>query len=156
MLSDDDPGGVPFWDSRLRTFVADGIERYRVGQATTRWYLDMYSEPNREGWEATVAYMRQMDAAMRARGGKLLVALLPLLVGLERSYPFSAAHEEIRRACEANGIAFHDVLPAMLGKRSSSLWVHEVDRHPNAAAHALFAEDLVPELARMLEGGPRP
>jgi hypothetical protein len=156
MLGDDDPGEPPFWESRLRAFAGDRLDRYRVGVATTRWYLDMYGEANREGWEATVTYLRTMDAAMRGRGGRFLVALLPLLVGLERAYPFGAAHEEIRRACEANGIAFHDVLPAVLGKRSASLWVHEVDRHPNAAAHAKFASDLAPEVGRMLGGGARP
>jgi hypothetical protein len=152
MLGEDDPGDLSFWQSRLAFFVGDRIEAYKVGLATTRWYLDMYGEANREGWDATVAYLREMDQATRARGGRFLVALLPLLVGTEGRYPFGAVHEEIRRACEANGIAFHDVLPAVRGRPSASLWVHEVDRHPNAAAHALFARDLAPEVARAVGG----
>jgi lysophospholipase L1-like esterase len=155
MLGDDDPGGLSFWQSRLSLFLADRLETYRVGQATTRWYLDMYGADNREGWDATVAFLRAMDAATRARGGRFLVALLPLLVGIEGRYPFAAPAAEIRRACEANGVAFHDVLPAVQGRTSASLWVHDVDHHPNAAAHALFARDLAPVVTGAL-GARRP
>lgn len=150
MRVDEDLGGLSFWQSRMALFLEERIEAYRVGRATTRWYLDMYGEPNREGWERTVASIRAMDAAMRARGGRFLVALLPLLVGLEGPYPFEASVAAVRRACTENGIAFHDVTPAVLGRRSASLWVHPVDMHPNAKAHAIFAEDLAPVVAEAL------
>jgi hypothetical protein len=110
----------------------------------------MYGEPNREGWQATVASIRTMHARMAARGGRFVVALLPLLVGLEGRYPFEAPAAEVRRACEEAGVPFHDVLGAVHGRPSTSLWVHSVDMHPNAAAHALFARDLAPFVASAL------
>jgi len=152
MLGDDDAGGVSFWDSRLRLLAEERIDALRVGQATTRWYLDMVGEPNREGWDATVAHLRRMNERMRARGGRFLVALLPLLVGIEGRYPFEAPAAAVRRACEAIGIPFHDLLGAVRGRPSASLWVHAVDMHPNAAAHGLFAADLAPWVAQALQG----
>ncbi len=150
MLGDDDPGGLPFWQSRLRLALEERLETAHVGRATTQWYLDMYGEPNREGWAATVAHLRAMNDRMRARGGRFVVALLPLLVGLEGRYPFERPAAEVRRACEAAGIAFEDVLPAVRGRPSASLWVHPVDMHPNAVAHGLFAGALGPVVARAL------
>ena len=89
---------------------------------------------------------------MRARGGRFLVALLPLLVGIEGRYPFEGPAAAVRRACEANGIPFHDALGAVRGRTSASLWVHAVDMHPNAAAHGLFAADLARWVAPLLQG----
>lgn len=151
MLGDDDPGGVSFWDSRLHLLVEERLEAARVARATTRWYLDMYGEPNRDGWEATVDHLRRMHARMAARGGRFVVALLPLLVGIEGRYPFEAPATAVRQACEANGIPFHDVLGAVRGRPSASLWVHAVDMHPNAEAHRLFAADLAPFMERALD-----
>ena len=151
MLGERESGGVSFWDSRLRMLVEERLETQRVGRATTRWYLDMYGPPNREGWAATVEHLRNMNAAMAERGGRLVVALLPLLVGLEGRYPFEEPAAEVRRACEANGIAFHDALGAVRGQPTASLWVHPVDMHPNAAAHARFAADLAPVVAAALD-----
>jgi hypothetical protein len=150
MLADDDPGGLSFWDARLSSTIAERIEALRVGRATTRWYLDMYGEPNREGWEATVGHLRAMHERMRARGGHLLVALLPLLVGLEGRYPFEGPAAEIKKACAGLGIPFLDLYPAVRGQQSASLWVYPVDMHPNARAHDLFAGALAPWVARAL------
>jgi lysophospholipase L1-like esterase len=153
MLGDDeDPGARSIWDSRLGTFVEDRLTAYRVGRDTTRWYVAMYGPDNREGWEATVAFIRAMNEALIARRAHFLVALLPLLVGLPGRYPFEAPAAEIRRACAAAGVPFHDVLDAVRAEPSASLWVHPVDMHPNARAHALFATDLAPVVARVLDG----
>lgn len=131
-------------DSRLLGFVRDRLETRRTSRETTRWYLDMYGEANREGWTRTQGYLREMNKRMRERGGRLLVASWPLLVNLEGEDPFAAATETVSRFCVTAGIPWHDLRPALRARPTSSLWVHPVDMHPNELAQRLAAESLAP------------
>jgi lysophospholipase L1-like esterase len=127
---------------RLLAFVADRVERLRVGRETTRWYHEMYGEPNREGWDRTQRFLRIMNRTMQRRGGALLVAQWPLLVGLQGTYPFAEPTAAIARACDDAGIRRVDLLEVLRGRPESSLWVSPIDRHPNELAHKLAAEAL--------------
>ena len=131
-------------DSRLRALVADRIETWRTGRATARWYHDMYTEPNRVGWERTQGYVREMNRRTLAAGGRFLVASWPLMVHLEGDDPFADLAETIGRFCLAAGIPRHDLRPAFRGRDTASLWVHPVDMHPNEVANRLAAESLAP------------
>jgi hypothetical protein len=149
MFRDDDERRLGPLDFRLFALVRDRVETYRVGRDTTRWYHDMYGEPNREGWERTQAYLREMNGRAQARGGRFLVASWPLLVGLDGRYPFADVSETIARFCLSAGIARHDLLSALQGRRDDSLWVHPVDHHPNETAHRLAGESLVDPVRRL-------
>jgi len=138
------------FDSRLLGFVRDRLETRRTSGETTRWYLDMYGEANREGWARTQGYLREMNRRMGERGGRLLVASWPLLVNLEGEDPFAAATETVSRFCVTAGIPWHDLRPALRARPTSSLWVHPVDMHPNELAQRLAAESLAP-VVRNLE-----
>jgi lysophospholipase L1-like esterase len=136
-----------------RSFALDFFRRrvagWRLGRETTRWYVDMWSDAN-PGWRRTQQYILEMDRRLRQREARLLVAPWPLLVGLDGGYPFEGVHETIRRFCLVHGIAHHDLLAALRGRRSADLWVHPVDRHPNEVAQRLAAESLAPEIAKLL------
>jgi GDSL-like Lipase/Acylhydrolase family len=150
MFRDEDDGRrLRPLDLRLLAFVRDRLETRRVGLDTTRWYHDMYGDPNREGWLQTQAYLRDMNQKAQARGGRFLVASWPLLVGLEGRYPFADVSETIARFCLSAGIARHDLLSALQGRPDASLWVHPVDHHPNETAHRLAAESLVEPVRRL-------
>jgi hypothetical protein len=43
-------------------------------------------------------------------------------------------------------VSYHDALPALSGKRPSTLWAHPHDHHPSGACHELVAETLAREL----------
>jgi hypothetical protein len=103
----------------------------------------MYGEPNRDGWERTKQRIREMQQRMREHGGELVVAIWPLLVGLDGGYPFRAPGETIAEFCRTAGIRHLDLLPALQGRSDASLWVHPADHHPNQIAHRLVAERLV-------------
>jgi lysophospholipase L1-like esterase len=149
---EEDEGPPGFWHPRLVDFVSQRVEAWRVGRATTRWYLDMWGEGNPEGWARTQEYMREMNRQLNRRAARLLVAPWPLFVGLESGYPFRPVHDTLRRFCAEAGIPFHDLLPVFEGRRSADLWVHPVDRHPNEIAHRLAAEELAPVVRHLLEG----
>jgi hypothetical protein len=145
---DPEPG---FWSPRLFAFVKDRIVSARVGRESTRWYLEMYGEPNREGWARTEGFLRDMDGRMRERGGHFLLTLWPLLIDLDDGYPFAPAHETIERFCASAGISHHDLWPAFRGMRAPALWVHPVDHHPNEIAHRRAAESLAPVLRSLVK-----
>jgi lysophospholipase L1-like esterase len=145
MMLDGKPAPEPRrFDSRLGALVADRIETWRTGRATSRWYHDMYAEPNRAGWERTQADIREMNRRTLAAGGRFLVASWPLMVHLEGEDPFADVSATIARFCLAAGIPRHDLRAAFRGHDTASLWVHPVDMHPNEVAHRLAAESLVP------------
>jgi lysophospholipase L1-like esterase len=137
--------------SRTVALVADRISAWRVGRETTRWYLDMWGEGNPQGWQRTQELVRDMGRLSNRRGARFLIAIWPLFVGLEGPYPFAPAHETIARFCAGVGLPVHDLLPAYRGRRSSELWVHPVDRHPNEVAHRLAAESLAPVVLQLAE-----
>jgi lysophospholipase L1-like esterase len=129
---------------RLASFVSSRVDAARVERETTRWYRELYGRENRQGWQRTQEHLADMDRRAADRGIHFVVAVWPVLAGLEDAYPFEAAHLAIARVCERLQIPRHDLLPVLRGRRSSSLWVHHTDRHPNEAAHALAARSLAP------------
>jgi lysophospholipase L1-like esterase len=138
-----------FLRPRAIDFVSDRVTELVIGRETTRWYLDMWGDANRRGWQQTQEYLREMERRLGRRGARLLVAPWPLFVGLERGYPFAAVHETIYRFCLVAGIPHHDLLSAFRGQRSADFWVHPVDLHPNERAHRLAAESLLPEVLKL-------
>jgi hypothetical protein len=132
-----------FFDLRIRALLEDRVESFLVGRETTRWYKDMYGEPNREGWSRTRGYVRAMRDAARAKKAAFVLMSWPLLLGLDSVYPFEDVAEAIARMCAEEGIRQHDLLSVLRGKPPSSLWVHPVDMHPNHLAARLVGESLV-------------
>jgi lysophospholipase L1-like esterase len=127
------------------------IQAWRVGRATTRWYREMYAGENAAGWQATRRYLRDMDRQALSRGAKLAVALWPLLVDLDRAYPFADATQTIAAFAAQKGIPFLDLRDALRGRSTAALWVAPGDRHPNAEAHRLAAQALVPVVRRLTQ-----
>lgn len=144
-------GAHPRAGGGLLDFVFRRLERRRLDRETPLWYVQMYAEPNREGWRRTQDHLREMDRRMRERGGRLLVADWPVLAAGEAADVLAPAHDAIARACAAAGIAHHDLRPALRAAPPASLWVHPLDQHPNDAAHRLAAESLAP-IVRALAG----
>jgi lysophospholipase L1-like esterase len=134
---------------RMASFVGARLDAWRVEDATVRWYREMYGPYNREGWDETAARILEMDRRMRARGGRLLVAIWPVLAGLEGDYLFAAAHRMIAELCGRAGIPVHDLLSVLSGRPSATLWVHAVDRHPNEVAHRLAGKSLASFVSRL-------
>jgi len=131
--------------------VRDRVDTWWTSRETARWYREMYSGENALGWRLTRDRLREMHRRTRAQGAELLVVRWPLLVGLDGRYPFADVDGLIAAFLDAEGIARHDLLPALRGRGTEPLWVHPVDRHPNEAAHRLAAESLLPVVRRLGE-----
>ncbi|MBX7192986.1 MAG: hypothetical protein K1X94_13050 [Sandaracinaceae bacterium] len=151
MLAHDAPAPSP-WSPRLFALVEDRLEALRIGGATMRWYLDMVETPNAEGWRATLDQLSRFADELAREGRALVIALWPLLAQLEDEsrYPFRATHERIAQDLGARGLRVVDTLPSFVETETSSLWVHEVDHHPNAEGHRRFAEAVLPAVREAL------
>jgi hypothetical protein len=100
----------------------------------------------------TSAEMRRSRRAARRATGRVLQGLheisekagVPIvLVRLEydgsTDLPSDAAIQEEARQL---GIRFFDTRTGFIGTRPRSFWIHGLDPHPNAAAHAIFAREI--------------
>lgn len=81
--------------------------------------------------------LEQLGALGRER--HLPIAVVQL--GFEAGEP-SAADAEIERQCRAQDLYYVDTRPAFRGTRPRDFWIYELDPHPNAAAHEIFARVL--------------
>jgi lysophospholipase L1-like esterase len=136
---------------RVFDFVAERWSALLIGRQTTRFYLDMWSDANRGGFERTQEYLREMKRRLDERGARLLIAPWPLFVGLEQDYPFAPVHDSIHRFCLVAQIPYHDLLKTFEGRPAAELWVHPVDHHPNEIAHRVAAEALLPLVLKLAE-----
>lgn len=140
----------PWWSSRLRSLVSDRLEGQRVAAATTAWYRDMVAAPNAAGWQTTLDHVEAMHRTMQERGGRFVVFVLPLFIGLESDYPFEVVHRAAVDGYRSRGVEVHDTLPVFRGRDTTSLWVHPADRHPNETAHRLIAEAMAEAMAESM------
>lgn len=150
------PGWIRW--SALARLVAAKIRTVQVTTATRAWYAGMTGPDNADGWRRTRADLERMDRAATAAGARFIVAIVPLLVGLDGDgghYPFRGLHEDVGRACRERSIPVVDLLPALAGRKTSDLWVHPVDMHPNDVAHSLIAEALLPAVVDAIRAGER-
>lgn len=123
--------------SRVVDLVTAPRAMAKIRQETIAWYLRCYSaERNRRN----LAWMRQQFQDVGARKDcHVAVVLYPLLESLDEDYPLVEVHEVIRQMVERAGLPFLDLTPVFAGQKTSELWVHETDHHPNGQAHQLAA-----------------
>jgi len=134
---------------RVFDFVGERASGLWIGRQTTRFYLDMWGDANREGFERTQEYLREMKRRLEERGARLLIAPWPLFVGLGRGYPFAPVHDRLQSFCLSAQIPHLELLKAFEGRPAEGLWVHPVDHHPNEIAHRIAAQALAPEVLKL-------
>ena len=113
------------------------------------WYRSYWTGANRRFGDEVGLALRLAQEMCTARGVRLGVVCFPLLHRLD-DLPLADVHEELGRKCAAAGIPFLDLGPAFAGKDASALWVHPTDHHPNATAHAVAAQALLPFVQQLL------
>ncbi|MBN2370239.1 MAG: hypothetical protein JXO72_07110 [Vicinamibacteria bacterium] len=138
------------WTPRAWEFVRDRVAARRISRETVDWYRGMYSDRNQEGWQRTKELLAGMQREARRRRCGFGVVVWPLLVDLEREYPFEAIHMKLRRFFRRSGVPCLDLLETFRGRQTSSLWVHAADLHPNEEAHRLAAEASLPFVCGLL------
>ena len=98
-------------------------------------------------WEQCSDTILEMKRKTEARGGRFLLAVLPLLHDIGPSYPFLSCHSRIADWCSEHGVDSVDLLEHLNGYRQADLQVHVSDNHYNEVAHRETAQALADKLA---------
>lgn len=111
--------------------------RYAFG--VTSYLADAYTEGS-AGWRDAREALLAISAEARKLEAGLMVVVFPMMVDF-KTYPLEHAHRAVTRFCAENGIAVLDLLPRFRNESAADLAVF-LDGHPNARAHAIFAEEI--------------
>ena len=114
-----------------------------------KYYRDLYKD-DAPGWQATQRALKGFAETAKAIGAKIVVFHLPELREL-KPYPFPDVTEKVKKAVDAAGMPFVDMLPSVENMEPASLWVTVPDPHPNGKADIAFAAFMVKTLAPMLD-----
>lgn len=87
-----------------------------------------------QGWQTVRESLLGIQSLTARAGAGLMVAIWPMMEGLDSGYPFTAQHVLVSRFCEEHGIPVVDLLPAFAGAKPEALWVARDDHHPNGEA----------------------
>lgn len=149
-----EPAVVRWWDtvlySRVILFGAfDTIERLVFGGPDWKdYYRDLYAT-DASGWSAMQAAVKRLEELCEANDIPLVIVDYPELRELD-PYPFKDISRKIAALAYENQIEYVSLLPSVQHQKPSALWVTAPDPHPNSFANKLFAEFLVPHLAKVL------
>jgi len=97
------------------------------------------------GWVESKRALHEMSEVAKKRDIDLVVAIYPLLVELE-DYKGTRAHMTIRNYCKSIQLHCIDLLGLFENTKARSYWINYADSHPNAKAHQLVAEFLIPAI----------
>ena len=131
--------------SHLADFCAHRLYRALYGSVKEESYRRDWS-PGSEGHEAARAALRRIRDLARDEGFPVHVVMYPVICDLGADYPYRAEHGVVGGMCAELGLAFTDLLEALVGRHRSELQAHEHDAHPNGTANELVASYLAPEL----------
>jgi hypothetical protein len=118
--------------------VKDASDRRRIADDYTRVINRSYigDTAETEEWREAQRNLRTLIELAREDSASVGLAIFPVLVELNDSYPFQAACDAIANFAGAEGIPVHDLLEGFRGENGPSLWAAPLDQHPNARGHA--------------------
>ncbi len=136
--------------------AAWGFDRYsqwqfsRQGKDLFSHYAGFYAD-GAAPWIATQRHIREMRDTLAADGVPPVVMIVPDIHDLSAGSPFQPLYEQMDRTFRSAGLDVVNTVDAFrqrFGSDVSSLWIQRDDPHPNAAGHALLADQLVTHLVR--------
>jgi lysophospholipase L1-like esterase len=142
-----DPGGgnILLRNSELAvtTWIAVSRLANRSGeQGLVDHYKDVYRE-DQPGYIEMKKRLEMLADYAKAHSIRLYMAMTPDVHDLA-NYRFGFIHDRMRSIANDDGMQYVDFLPA-LGKRPpEKIWAMPGDPHPNALAHQLMADALLP------------
>ena len=118
--------------------VAHTSEQAKLSEQTSQAYLESFTGDN---LTAHMDMLSRLDAQVRADGGVLITAVLPLLYDFS-AYPFTPIHEALVTEGAKRKLHILDLKDALSTEQADALWVHPTDHHPNERAHAIVGKAL--------------
>lgn len=141
--------------TRVHLFIKDHSLLYRylapgaatlLGRFTGRYAVGMTHEiglaydDHSPGWIESRQALLDIAAEAHRIGADVLVVVFPMMVDFS-AYPLAHVHRTVTEFAQGHDIATLDLLPLFTGRDAADLTVF-LDGHPNARAHAIFADGI--------------
>ena len=114
------------------------FEMEKIKRETIQWYLDSYDP--RYNAENMKVFRETIQTIPKIPGCRSVFVIYPLMEGFESGYPLYSIHEKVKAIAEDAGLPVLDLTSAFAGQKTSNLWVHSTDHHPNGKANAIAAQ----------------
>ncbi|HEX2163426.1 MAG TPA: GDSL-type esterase/lipase family protein [Thermoanaerobaculia bacterium] len=139
---DPEPAEHPLlWRSSLAALLSARLAQSRDG--ALRDYREFYGslyEDGQPGWRATREALAGLGRRLEADGVAATLLLLPEMHHPRGHGPFAGAYAEVAAIGRAAGFEVIDTAPLFPPGPGDRFFVTPTDAHPDAAAHALFAQ----------------
>jgi hypothetical protein len=131
---------VTCWIAYHRLFDKSGEK------ALLEHYKQVYS-PDAVGLNKTQEALGRLATYAKNNGIRLYFSMMPDIHDLI-NYKYEFAHKIMLKMAHELGYQTIDLLPKFAGKKARELWAMPGDPHPNAMAHKIMADAIVPMLAK--------
>jgi lysophospholipase L1-like esterase len=113
-------------------------------------YISSLYEEGRPGLAQMEQALQEIGTQCAQRRVPAVLLLFPMFTRFE-NYPYKDIHAQVRQMGEEAGFTVVDLLPTFLksGHSAAEFWATPQDPHPNAAAHTLAAEAVLPVLREL-------
>jgi lysophospholipase L1-like esterase len=105
-------------------------------------YTDVYRD-NQPGYVEMKKKLKMLADYAHAHNIRLFMAMTPDVHDLV-NYHFGFVHERMKAIASELGMRYVDFLPALEKRPPEEIWAMPGDPHPNAVAHRLMADALLP------------
>ncbi|UCG33345.1 MAG: SGNH/GDSL hydrolase family protein [Phycisphaerales bacterium] len=136
--------------SRLLDWIATPIDAHLGKQRLVRTFNKAF-EADSTATQVLSAALRRFAAICQDYGIVPVLAIHPVLIDLDKDYPFAVVHQKVTELARRAGIHVVDLFAAFEGYSASKLWVHSLDKHPNEIAHRLVADYFFERLTPILQ-----
>lgn len=125
-------------------------------QELSKKYLGMIragyfgSDEQTTEWYAAQKNLLHIRDTAVSDGRMFAMIIFPVLIDLNEDYPLRDVCETLESFCRKNSIPVLSLLPAFMGEDAPQLWVSAYDQHPNARAHAIAADAILPFVRDLL------
>lgn len=127
----------------LTTWIAFSRLANRSGeQSPVDHYRDVYRD-SQPGFMEMKKKLKVLADYAHAHDIRLFLAMTPDVHALG-NYPFGFVHDRMKAIAGELGMRYVDFLPALQKRPPEELWTIPGDLHPNAIAHHLMADALLP------------
>ncbi|THD68396.1 MAG: hypothetical protein E7813_10785 [Bradyrhizobium sp.] len=142
-----DPGGgnILLRNSELAVITWTALSRL-ANKSGEQSLVDHYKEVYREdqpGYIEMKKRLKMLADYAKAHDIRLYMAMTPDVHDLT-NYPFGFIHDRMRSIADDDGYRYVDFLPALGTLSPQEVWAMPGDPHPNAIAHGLMANAMLP------------
>ena len=116
--------------------------KYKLTKATIKEYSDPYDRESASFQQCKKAFLDFKELS-KNNNFELVVVIYPMLVQLNKNYPFNNIHKKMEKFFKEAEIEAYDLTPAFYGYPDTDLWISDQDSHPNKKANEIAAKRIV-------------